>query len=116
MVTSACDPSQRAWRGSRDRRCWSNAESFAHVAAPVPGPTLWRSRSLDRDPTLQQGHLGCLARVDREREPQRRIERDAKLVVAEIPNLIRFLAEAGTAARTSRDRHPASHAPVPRAS
>jgi hypothetical protein len=80
------EPGER--RVSSQHRAWSSHT----LAVAVAGATLWRSRSLDRDPTLQQGHLGCLARVDREREPQRRIERDAKLVVAEVPNLIRFLA------------------------
>src|SRR5258706_468388 len=53
---------------------------------------LWDSRPFNRGSTLQQGHLGRLASVDREREPQRRIERDSKHVVAEVPNLIRSLA------------------------
>src|SRR6478752_4201151 len=54
--------------------------------------TLWNSRSLDPGSALQQRHLGCLAPFDRERESQRRIERDSKLRVAEVPNLIRVLA------------------------
>src|SRR5689334_17914477 len=53
---------------------------------------LWNSRSLDLRSALQQRHLGGLARVHREREPHRRIERDSELVVAEVAKLERILS------------------------
>src|SRR3989338_526105 len=77
---------------ARTRAGLTGGVGLAHIAVAGPGRSLWNPRSIDAGATLQQGHLGCLARVDREREPQRCVERDSKRVVAEVPNLIRALA------------------------
>src|SRR5262245_43037284 len=58
------------------------------------GSRSWNSWSLHGHSALQQSHFGRLPGFDRERKPQRRIERDTKRQITEVSNLVCRLALA----------------------